>query len=170
MSVILPSVTLQLVELTKDSSELVKSTTVVTNTSAKTSAADTAVLHTVSVKRSKVTPKSAQTATVTKTVQSAAQPEHAHQLFQSVQVVKNQLLITMKMVVVLLTSANVSVKVTQVLVSQHSTPTITLTKMVALHTLLLETSAVTSSFQCTEVPIHQLNTSRSTIASTVWST
>lgn len=170
MSVILPSVTLQPAELTKDSSELVKSTTVVTNTSAKTSAADTAVLHTALVKRSKVTPKSAQTAIVTKTVQSAAQPEHAHQLFQSVQVVKNQLLITMKMVVVLLTSANVSVKVTPVSVSQHSMPTITLTKMVALHTLLLETSAVTSLFQCTEVLIHQLNTSRSTIASTVWST
>ena len=124
-----------------------------TNASAKTLATNMSLLHTVSVKRSKVTPKSAQTVIVTKTVQSAAQLEYAHQLFQSVQVVKNQLLITMKMVVVLLTSANVSVKVTQVMVTQHSTPIITLTKMFALHTLLLETSEVTSSFQCTEVLI-----------------
>ena len=102
---ILGSVTLQLVELTK---ELVKSTTVVTNASAKTLTADTAVLHTVSVKRSKVTSKSAQTVIVTKTVQSAAQPEHANQLFQSVQVVKHQWIITMKMGVLLLSSANMS--------------------------------------------------------------
>ena len=168
MSVTLPSATLQPAEPTKDLSESVKSMTVAMNTSAKTWAADTAVLHTVSVKRSKSTVKSAQTVTVTKTAQSAAQPEHAHQLFQSAQVVKNQLLTTMKMVVVLLTFVNVSVKVIPVLVSQHSMPTNTLTKMAVLLILLPETSAVTSLFQCTEVPIHQSNTSRSTIASMVW--
>ena len=47
-----------------------------TNASAKTLATNMSLLHTVSVKRSKVTPKSAQTVIVTKTVQSAAQLEY----------------------------------------------------------------------------------------------
>merc|ERR1712106_94331 len=168
--VITPSASHQLAAPTRSLSELAVSMTAAMNSNAKTLVADMLANTTMLVSSSPNMPRSAQIATAMRMVLSAALPVHVLFWFQHAQLVRSQLLITMKMAVALHTSVSVSAKVTQVLVSPHSTLSTTHTKRAVSLTHSLAISAVTSLSQCSVANTAQLITSRSMTASRVLST